>query len=318
MIRTIGLVLKPGAPEAIEAMHTAMALAPDARFVVERSGHHALREVPARVASIEAGAFEDEAHLVLVLGGDGTLIHAASLLQNKIVPILGVNLGRIGFLTEVTRGELASVLPCALAGTLGHSDRMRLDAEVWRGDELVLRGRILNDAALSQLALARIAAYRVELGEELVTIIRGDGVIISTPTGSTAYSMAAGGAILEPNLEAVAVTPICPHALTQRALVVPPARDIRVALSPITLCSRRSTDALVTSSGAATRSRCGVRPCPLGCSPCRAAATSRRCAPSLAGAKARRRSVLTTRWLAPLGVADCELLVVDLRSLLGR
>ena len=227
---TIGLVLKPGVPEAIEAMHAAIDLAPQARFIIERSGHHALEQLPARVEAVETATFDDQADLVLVLGGDGTLIHAASLVQQRVVPILGVNLGRIGFLTEVARSELVSVLPRALAGELTHTDRMRLDAELWRGDQMLLRARILNDAVIAQLALARIALYRVLLGDELVTAIRGDGVIVSTPTGSTAYAMAAGGSILEPTLEAVAVQPICPHALSQRGLVVAPVRDIRIGL----------------------------------------------------------------------------------------
>jgi len=230
MIGTVGLVLKPGVAEAVTAMRQAVELAPSARFVVERGGHHALADIPARVEPVDREVFEREVDLVLVLGGDGTLIHAAALLQERVVPILGINLGRIGFLTEVPRSELARVFPRALAGELSYTERMRIEAEVWRGGERALRTRILNEVAVSQLALARIASYRVVLGDELVTVIRGDGVIIATPTGSTAYSMAAGGSIVEPQLEALVVQPICPHALSQRGLVLAPTREIRVSL----------------------------------------------------------------------------------------
>ncbi len=227
---TIGLVLKPGIPEPLEVWRSVRGLVPKARFLIEREGHHALAEVPAGMDAVEPTTFEKEVDLVLVLGGDGTLIHAASLLQNRLVPILGVNMGRVGLLTEVTRDELTAFFPRALDGSLPFDDRMRLEASLWRGSELLLKLRILNDAVVAQLALARVAVYRVTQGEELATVVRGDGVIISTPTGSTAYSLAAGGAILEPHLEAVAVTPICPHALTQRGIVLRPDEPICVAL----------------------------------------------------------------------------------------
>jgi NAD+ kinase len=230
MSQTIGLVLKPGVSEALAALETARRLVPQARFLVEEGGHHALRQVPSGVEPVDASTFEREVDLVLVLGGDGTLIHAASLIRDRLVPILGVNLGRIGFLAEVPLGDLAKVLPRALEGALTHRDRLRLDAEVWRDGAVTLRARILNDAVIAQLALARVAVYRVERDEELVTVVRGDGVIVSTPTGSTAYSMAAGGCILEPTLEAVAITPICPHALSQRGLVLTATGEIQVSL----------------------------------------------------------------------------------------
>jgi NAD+ kinase len=203
---------------------------PQVRFIGEGEGHNALPEGLPGVAPVDAKTFAAEADLVLVLGGDGTLIHAAGLLVDRLVPILGVNLGHIGFLTEVTRDELLDVVAKALAGVLTSSDRMRLDVEVQRQGQTLLRRRVLNDAVVAMRSLARIATYRVMQGDQLVTTIRGDGVIVSTPTGSTAYALASGGPILWPQLEAIAITPICPHQLTQRALVLRPQGDISVTL----------------------------------------------------------------------------------------
>ncbi len=230
MAKTIGVVLKRGAPEALAALATAQRVAPEARFVVEAKGYHALASLPAGVEALDAETIEREADLVLVLGGDGTLIHAAALLGDRLVPILGVNLGYIGFLTEVTLDELAEMLPLALDGRLPYVDRLRLDVEVRRGDQVLAAGRVLNDAVVNQLGLARVCQYRVSLGGELVTVLRADGVIVATPTGSTAYSLAAGGSILLPGLDCIALTPICPHALTLRPLVVPSQHEVVVTL----------------------------------------------------------------------------------------
>ncbi|MCK5689311.1 NAD(+)/NADH kinase, partial [Myxococcota bacterium] len=221
---------KPGVAEALSALREAVNLIPDARFLIENAGHHALPSCPDRVEPVSPEVLEQESDVVLVLGGDGTLIHAASILQNRLVPILGVNLGFIGFMTEVTLDELEKVLPRAIEGSLPYVDRMRLDVEIWRDGQKLIESRVLNDAVLSPSALARIARYRIALDGEQVTTMRADGVIIATPTGSTAYSMAAGGPILTPGLSAIAVTPICPHALTQRPLVVQPLGDLRLTI----------------------------------------------------------------------------------------
>jgi NAD+ kinase len=230
MVRTIGLCLKSGSTDATSALRSMLGLLGSARLLIEQEGPHARDELPEGIERVHRSQFEMESELVLAIGGDGTIIHAASLLQNRVVPVLGVNLGRIGFLAEMTRDEVADVLPAALAGALPYTDRLRLDARIVRDDKVLLRARILNDAVVAQLALARVAVYRVFRERELVTVLRGDGVIISTPTGSTAYSMAAGGSILEPSLDAIAITPICPHALSQRPLVLSPDRATSVQL----------------------------------------------------------------------------------------
>lgn len=230
MTQVIGVVLKPGVREALQTLEQAQSSTPGIQFIGEAEGHHAVPEGTPGVERVDAAEFEARAELVLVLGGDGTMIHGASLLKNRLVPILGVNLGYIGFLTEVTRDELLDVLPKAMDGTLPYSDRMRLDVQIRRRDEVIMERRILNDAAIVMRQLARIATFRLTQHDELVTTIRGDGVIFSTPTGSTAYGLAAGGPIVAPQLEAIAITPICPHQLTQRPLVVPPTGDLILSL----------------------------------------------------------------------------------------
>lgn len=226
MPNVVGVVLKKGAPEAMAALDTVRRSAGGRELLVVRHEGLDVTTMPSGVTATDPAEVAARAELLVVLGGDGTLIHAASLLRERIVPILGVNLGHIGFLTEVALDELPRALPQALEGSLPHVDRMRLDAAVMRGGEVVLQRRVLNDTAISPLA--QLARYRVTLGGELVTTLRGDGVIVATPTGSTAYSMAAGGPIVWPGLRAVAITPICPHSLTQRPLVIAPDAEITI------------------------------------------------------------------------------------------
>ncbi|MBN1962133.1 MAG: NAD(+)/NADH kinase [Deltaproteobacteria bacterium] len=230
MATTIGVVCKPHTTDAVGIAELLLSIVPHARLLVEREGPHALENHNTAYIGVDRTEFEQASDLVVAFGGDGTLIHAASLLTQRVVPVLGVNLGRVGFLAEVLRAELNSLLPRALAGELPYTDRLRLDAKIIRNGAVRLQKRILNDAVVAQLALSRVALYRVNLNDELVTVLRGDGVIIATPTGSTAYSMAAGGSILAPDIAAIALTPICPHALSQRPLVLPIDGIIKVFL----------------------------------------------------------------------------------------
>lgn len=224
MTTTLGVVLKRQHPSAGEAFEHVRRSVPDARIITVEPDHAPLPDGVERVSHEE---FE-RSDLVVVLGGDGTLIHAASLLPNVAVPILAANLGRLGFMAAFSVEDLAEALPAALAGTLPHVDRIRLDAKVLRDGEVLVQRRVLNDAALTPTNMARLSEYRIERGGKLVTSLRGDGVVVSTPTGSTAYSMAAGGAILAPGLNAIAITPVSPHSLTQRPLVVTTELPIRI------------------------------------------------------------------------------------------
>jgi len=179
-----------------------------------------------------AEALKDHIDLLVVLGGDGTLIHAANLLAGAPIPILGINMGSLGFLTEIREHEMYETLEAVLEGRYRLDERMKLEAALRRGEgPPILQGQVLNDVVISKGALARIADIDAYLDRSFVTTYKADGVIVSTPTGSTAYSLSAGGPILFPNLEAVVISPICPHTLTQRPLVAPPDLPVELHLT---------------------------------------------------------------------------------------
>jgi NAD+ kinase len=159
--------------------------------------------------------------LILVLGGDGTMIGTARLIGDEEVPVLGVNYGGLGYLTEFRIEELYDALEMILAGNYRLDKRVMLAVELHRGDELVTRNRVLNDVVINKSALARIIEIETYLNQQFVSSFRADGLIVSTPTGSTAYNLSAGGPIIFPSMNAVVVTPICPFTLSNRPLVVP-------------------------------------------------------------------------------------------------
>jgi NAD+ kinase len=172
------------------------------------------------------------AELVVVLGGDGTLIHAASLLNGRPVPILGVNMGSLGFMTEVPQAGLYGALDLVLEGKGIVSERMKLRVHLHRGGrpERALDEEVLNDVVISKSALSRMAELDTRCSGDYVTTYKADGVIVATPTGSTAYALAANGPIMYPTMRGVIIAPICPHTLTQRPLVVPDDENIEIVL----------------------------------------------------------------------------------------
>jgi NAD+ kinase len=171
-----------------------------------------------------------DADVFIVLGGDGTLLSVARAMGSRQFPILGVNLGNLGFLTDVAVKDLYSTLEAISEGQAFIDSRMMLNAELVRKGEVLLRDIILNDVVITKGAIARIIEVAIDVDDQFVAVIRADGIIVSTPTGSTAYSLAAGGPILHPTLEAMILTPICPHTLTYRPVVLSDQVTIELTL----------------------------------------------------------------------------------------
>lgn len=224
--RRVGVVAKAGSPDAY---HTAAELAEWLRRRKIEVGLDA-GVLSQRGLAGEPFRPEDLYDLLVVLGGDGTLLSVARLAQAG-TPILGVNLGNLGFLTEVNRGELYPALVRILEGRFETEERSLFAVELQRADGgEPLRYRVLNDAVINKSALSRIIELTLQVDGCLIARFRADGLIISTPTGSTAYNLSAGGPILSPQLPVAVLTPICPHALSLRPIVVADSSIIEVTL----------------------------------------------------------------------------------------
>ncbi len=220
----VGFLLKRDEPEAVALCQQLTAAIRErglSELVVQDHLH-----LPEDLRSVSENELPDTLRMLVVLGGDGTMLYGAGLLVDRPVPLLGVNLGHLGFLTCCGPAEALSTLAAALEGTLPCEERRRLNCRVYhRGDSvssnpvLVAERSALNDVVLSQPNLARLFELEAYIDGDPVTTYRADGLIISTPTGSTAYNLAAGGPILMPGMDALVLSPICPHTLTARPLV---------------------------------------------------------------------------------------------------
>lgn len=182
------------------------------------------------VEEVAAEKLAASVDLILVLGGDGTMIAAARLMGDSEVPVLGVNYGGLGYLAEFRIEELYAALESILAGDYRLDRREMLEVELLRGDEQVTRNRVLNDVVINKSALARIIEIEAYLSQQFVNSFRADGLIVSTPTGSTAYNLSAGGPVIFPSMNAVVITPICPFTLSNRPIVVPDDAVIELRL----------------------------------------------------------------------------------------
>jgi NAD+ kinase len=243
---TVGILVRPDLGQAGPAVRDLVAWLQE-RSVGACLDQHtaALVEVADRVACGVASSREvaATADVLVVLGGDGTLL-AASHLVDRPVPVLGVNFGSLGFLTEITMAELYPTLEGVLAGDYRFEERRMLHARVQQRDSPDTTGDVLNDVVVTKAALSRIIELDVAVDGLFVSAFRADGLIVSSPTGSTAYNLAAGGPILHPTLDAVVLTPICPHMLTNRPLVVSDRSSIEVRLR-----AGRESDAHLTLDG---------------------------------------------------------------------
>jgi NAD+ kinase len=230
-IRRVGLVAKRGLDAAAEILAelTGWLEAHDVRAVFEVETAKLARLPPGRPTSTR-DELPKTCDLVVILGGDGTLIGMAGRIAKAgtEVPILGVNFGSLGFLTEITLPELFDALESTLAGTAEIDSRMMLLAQTVRDNQPFAEHVVLNDIVITKGALSRIVEISVMVGDEAVTRVRADGLIIASPTGSTAYNLAAGGPIVHPSLDAILLTPIAPHTLSNRPVVIPASSEVHV------------------------------------------------------------------------------------------
>lgn len=233
-IKRVGIVLKPHQPQALKTIceltiwlgQRGIELVGGPQIERERIEH----ETGCSVVEVEPDKLAAAVDLVLVLGGDGTMIATARLMADEEVPVLGVNYGGLGYLTEFRIEELYDALEMILADNFRLDKRVMLSVELHRGDQIVTHNRVLNDVVINKSALARIIEIDTFLNSQFVSSFRADGLIVSTPTGSTAYNLSAGGPIIFPSMNAVVLTPICPFTLSNRPLVVPDDAVIELLL----------------------------------------------------------------------------------------
>ncbi|HTU02045.1 MAG TPA: NAD(+)/NADH kinase [Candidatus Sulfotelmatobacter sp.] len=226
-VQRIGIAVKPNKPEVAHVLRQLAAWARERRLdlLPDEQAGALCPELGPRLPRAEVA---EKAEVILVLGGDGTLLSIARLVAPRAVPILGVNLGGLGFLTEVTLEELFPTLEAVLNDRFGVSRRQMLQVEVLRGEQVVGRYEALNDAVIMKSAPSRIVDLETSVNGEYVATFRADGLLVSTPTGSTAYCLSAGGPIIYPTLPALVLIPICPHTLTNRPLVLPDGVQVRI------------------------------------------------------------------------------------------
>jgi NAD+ kinase len=226
-IECISIVVKPGSDEALQ---TANELADWLEKRGIRVIGEPLQEEEVSVLSAHAERACDEADLVVVLGGDGTILSTARLLGRREVPVLGINYGSLGYLTEFRIEEMFVALEKVLRGDyeIDRRSMLTVENETSAGREFI--GRVLNDVVVNKSVLARIIEIEVSFDSFFVNRFRADGLIVSTPTGSTAYNLSAGGPIIYPSVDAIVITPICPFTLTNRPIVIPDSSHVKLRL----------------------------------------------------------------------------------------
>lgn len=234
-IRCVGVIVKPHQPEAVATICQLAAWLSERGIKlagtpqIERDAVEAATGCVIEV--LEPEELAARVDLMVVLGGDGTMIAAARMLGDHEVPVLGVNFGTLGYLAEFRPEEMIPTLASIVVGETYCLDRrVMLTAEIHRGAERLPGNHVLNDVVIGKSALARIIEMEMRLNGLFVNTFRADGLIVSTPTGSTAYNLSAGGPVIYPSMNAVVVTPICPHTLSNRPLVVPDDSVIEITL----------------------------------------------------------------------------------------
>ena len=233
-ITRIGIVLKPHQPEALKTICELVVWLADRGIKLvggpEIERDRVEHQTGCPIDQVATEQLAGEVDLMLVLGGDGTMIATARMIGDRDVPVLGVNYGGLGYLAEFRIEELYGALDSILSGNYRLERRVMLAVELKRGGALVTTNRVLNDVVINKSALARIIEIEACFNGHFVNSFRADGLIVSTPTGSTAYNLSAGGPVIFPSMNAVVITPICPFTLSNRPIVVPDDAEIELIL----------------------------------------------------------------------------------------
>ncbi len=228
--RTVGLIGKHGDKRVARTLEQLIGLLHDAGAEVLFDAESA-RELPSfGLPVVDRETLGTRSDLVIIVAGDGTFLNAARSLVDLDVPLLGVNLGRLGFLADVMPGEMTDRLAEVLAGDYDEEHRFLLDVRVVRDGRDIFQGSALNEVVAHKWHIARLIQFETMINGRLVNTQRSDGLIVATPTGSTAYSLSGGGPILHPGLDAVVLVPICPHTLSSRPLVVSADSEIEIRM----------------------------------------------------------------------------------------
>jgi NAD+ kinase len=243
----VGIIVKPESHDVSEILDSVVAYLKtrSCKVFVDKSAKSYAELIAAnKLEMLDRKTLGDQCELVITLGGDGTILNAARSLADKNVPLLGINMGRLGFLADISPDEFIQVLDEIFAGNYEQDERYLFAAEVVRNDETIFNADALNDAVLHVRNVARMIEFETRIDGQFVNHQGADGLIVTTPTGSTAYAVSSGGPILHANLEAMALVPICPHTLSSRPLVV--GSD---SLVEVLICNTKQAIAQVTCDG---------------------------------------------------------------------
>jgi NAD+ kinase len=240
-IKVVGIMAKPGIPQASAIMRNLVEWL-RARGIEARLDHEAARYLDDGPGTPRIDVPEG-AQLIIVLGGDGTLLSAARAVGGRDIPIFAVNLGGLGFLTSITLDQLYPELERALRGEQRMIPRRMLHGDLVRGGKIVKSYEALNDVVIAKTEIARMIEVEAYVDSQYLSNYKADGLIVATPTGSTAYSLSAGGPIVFPAVAAIGITPVCPHMLTNRPVLVPDTSVIEI------VCEAADSDAFLTVDG---------------------------------------------------------------------
>lgn len=239
MAKIIGLVVKPDPDAQRHADALEKWLKAKGCDVVRKASN----ATPLATSRPGHDSAPEELYCLVVFGGDGTFLSAVRWLGNHQVPILGIKFGDLGFLAEAAEEQIYTAVDLVINNQFKTWPRMRLDVEVWRKKERLAYETVLNDVVINKGALARLALIKTHVNDHYLTDFRADGLIVATPTGSTAYSLAAGGPVMHPHVPGILITPICPFTLTNRPMIVPDTARIKIQLA------EKSADIMLTFDG---------------------------------------------------------------------